>query len=430
MKEKTSIPPLGMRTPSGILRKAGSYLAASCAAMPLYACCAQLTGVRAPQEWCLLALIPLVFSLAALLMPAGRARLTVPAACVLSCAVSFLAIGGGAHGAAAGLAGAVICFVYLSKRSQRPGFEWSSVFWTSGLVWQLILWSMFRSGFFFDISGYRRAVRLCAAAGAVYLLLFILYLNRLSLISGSHSDITGKQVAPRIRFRNQTAVVFVSVIAAAAGFSREIAGAASAAWDGFLKLLSAVIGMLMSLFSYNAPAGISDSGGGGGSFPIGEVTERSLLSRILEGIMYAAAAVILVILLYHAFKGALKALKRLAVYIRERLSRMMDTASEDYTETVSDTREDRDEGRAEHVRRAREREGRISCGRDLVRRLYRTYLKKHPDRRGMTCREALGEEGEKALFSEMYERARYSGHEVTMAESEELREKLRKSRIL
>ena len=65
-------------------------------------------------------------------------------------------------------------------------------------------------------------------------------------------------------------------------------------------------------------------------------------------------------------------------------------------------------------------------GRQRVRRLYEQYLKKRPEMKDKTAREALTAEkgmGEKnALsFAGLYEKARYSDHEVTAKEADDLR---------
>ena len=109
----------------------------------------------------------------------------------------------------------------------------------------------------------------------------------------------------------------------------------------------------------------------------------------------------------------------------DRISRMAEQASEDYTETIDDTRKDRaDEMTGYRVRRLG-RTRRPSNGNELVRSLYRRYLRRHPDKKGLTCREALEGQSEAELFSSLYERARYSDREVPMAESEELEKKIK-----
>ncbi len=418
------------RTMGGMLMKLFSLLAFACAAMPLFACGAQLFARCSPLRWMAVPYLSMLWAWAAILLPARWSRIAVPAAFLMSALPAFFLLGGGPGGMAGAAAAGILCFVMVSRRPRPNGDEWSYAFWMAALVWQLILWSMFSHGAFFDGALYASAARVCAAGSGAYMLLFVMYLNRTNLVSASHADITVKKVSPVIRLRNTAAVILLFLVSLAAGFSETLKKAASALWHGILRVISAVVDFLMSLFSFAAPIPTEEaSEGGGGAFPAAGEAERSLLSVILEKVMMAAAAVILAVLLWFALKAVYKLLKKLAARMMEKIGAMMDQASEDYTETVDDTRGEKNEDFAPRsLFKRREGRRRPETGSELVRYLYRRYLKKHPEKKGLTCREALSGDGEETAFSRLYERARYSDHEVSMAESEALEKSLKENR--
>lgn len=410
-----------------LMIKAVSLWAAACAAMPLFACGARLASAQSPLKWMAIPYIAFFLSCAALAVPARKARPAAACAVLGTAALSFAVMDGGLAGAVSGAACAALCFVCLSRRSSPPGREWGYVFWTAGLILQLLLWSMFANGSFFDHPDYPRAAAVCGAGTCVFFLLFLLFMNRMTLIGASHADITSRKVPFSIRFRNTGAVVFLFVTAVAAGFSEKIRSAVSAAWNWLLISVGAVIRFVLSLFSYSPiERGAGGGDGGGDAFLPVETNEPSLFALIMEKVFLGLASLLAVFLLILALKALWKALIRLAGQIRLKITGLMDRASEDYTETVDDTRrEKQDEG----VRRrgfASRRDVRPENGADLVRYLYRRFLKKHPERQGMTCREALNDNPDRESFAGLYERVRYGGQAVDMRDSEALERRLRK----
>lgn len=421
------IPRDGERTPGGYLIKAGSLTAAAFAAMPLFACGTLLNASPGLLRWMAVPFVSLAASLLALLVSAKKIRGLTPLTLLAAAAVSFPLAGGGWQGAIAAAAAAALCFAFLSRRALPPGNEWGVSFWLSGLIWQLILWALFGMGLILGESDGPAAAGYCAAGSSAYMLLYLLSLNRDALSSGSHSDITGKQVSPRIRFRNRCAVGLLFVLSAAAGFSKKLVEAARVLWDLILSAVGAAVEFFLSLFpSMTSPSAGGTGGREGGLFGMEEASEPSLLSRILEKAAMVLAAAATLFLLFLLIRAATRLVKTLYRRLMDKISRMAELADEDYTETVDDTRKDR--GDEETVRRG----GRIApqrrptTGGELVRSLYRRFLRRYPEKKGLTCREALKGTAEEKLFTSLYERARYSGHEVSMAESEALEEKIKK----
>ena len=410
-----------------LMIKAISLWAAACAAMPLFACGARLTSAHSPLRWMAMPYIAFSLSCAALAVPARKARLAAACTVLGAAVLSFAAMEGGLAGAVSGAACAALCFLCLSRRSSTPGREWGYVFWTAGLILQLLLWSMFANGSFFDHPDYSRAAAVCGAGTCVFFLLFLLFMNRMTLIGASHADITARKVPLTIRFRNTGAVVFLFLMAVIAGFSEKIRSAVSVAWNWLLISVGAIIRSVLSLFSYTPiENGAGGGDGGGEAFLPAETNEPSLFAQILEKVFMGLALLLAVFLLILAMKALLNAMIRLAGQIRLKIIGMMDRASEDYTETVDDTRRDKQD---EVIRRrgfAAGRDIRPENGTDLVRYLYRRFLKKHPERRGLTCREALMDDPERESFAGLYERARYGGQAIDMRDSEALERRLKK----
>ena len=417
----------GKRKPSDLWLKAVSLWAAALAAMPLFACGARLAPVSSPLRWLTIPCLAFFMSAAALIVPARKARQAAVCAVMSAAVLSFFIIGRGMPGFVAALACAVLCFVCLSRRSSPPGREWGYVFWVAGLIFQLILCSMFSHGGFLDHPDYSRTASVCGVGTCVFFLLFLLFLNRMTLIGASHADITARKVPFVIRFRNTGAVIFLFVLAMTAGFSEKIKNAVSAAWNGVLFVVGSIVRFFMSLFSYTPIEEGAGGGEGGGDmlFPA-DTAEPSLFAVIFEKVFMVLASLLALFLLILALRVLWKALIDLAGQIRIKISGMMDRASEDYTETVDDTRSGKQDEAVRRRRFGTQKEARPRNGTDLVRYLYRRFLKKHPERQGLTCREALNDSPERDSFTELYERARYGGQTVDLRDSEALERRLRK----
>lgn len=145
--------------------------------------------------------------------------------------------------------------------------------------------------------------------------------------------------------------------------------------------------------------------------------EPSAAAQLLEKIMMIFALVLacagLVFLLVLAYRKLTVLFRRLA----ERIRQYLQAAGEDYTDEVTDTRED---GKRELTARKKKRlHASLKNERGLspaqkVRRRYLRLAVEHPEwGPERTARENLGAE-----VSELYERVRYGGVEVTEEEAE------------
>lgn len=197
----------------------------------------------------------------------------------------------------------------------------------------------------------------------------------------------------------------------------QIGQAFAALWNGFKRAVTALAAWLSSLLS--APTATSGAEGGGGgmeAFAM-EGGEPSAAAQLLEKIMMIFALVLacagLVFLLVLAYRKLTVLFRRLA----ERIRQYLQAAGEDYTDEVTDTRED---GKRELTARKKKRlHASLKNERGLspaqkVRRRYLRLAVEHPEwGPERTARENLGAE-----VSELYERVRYGGVEVTEEEAE------------
>ena len=141
-----------------------------------------------------------------------------------------------------------------------------------------------------------------------------------------------------------------------------------------------------------------------------------MLNPIVEKIAAFVGALIslafVVFILWRIFRTLRSKIQELVVS----LGKFSASVSEDYVDEVTDTR---DEGSEEKLQRRRRnpklsaREERILPPGERIRYRYRRILSKHPDWvPGTTARESLPEE-----LACVYEKARYSGFEMTEEEA-------------
>lgn len=196
-------------------------------------------------------------------------------------------------------------------------------------------------------------------------------------------------------------------------------------WDAFVVLVKKIWAILCALLA----AEEAPMSGGMGGLPdgmlAGEVRETSLFWKILEKIamvvgLIAAAALVVVILviLWRKFR-------KLFALVAARLREYAQAASEDYHDEISDTREggERTSIFRRFVRRRDPLKGIDEAKlppRERIRFYYlRAWLKRSDWEVGHTARENLPSEA-----AGIYEKARYSQHDVTEAEAAEFGRKV------
>lgn len=248
----------------------------------------------------------------------------------------------------------------------------------------------------------------------IFLLLFMLSLNRQSMANAmpeSHS------VPVSIRRRNRlltwillAVVLLISLIPVLGEIVRQ-------AMEWLKQLIIAIVKLILSLFDTQDSAGAGEgaaqdfSGGFGGG-------EASTLAKILEKIFVVIASVAIALIVLWVIRFLWRKLKQLAIYLYGQLRHYASTAAEDYVDEVEDTR---DQG-GEHLSIAQKILRRRSARRNLkdlppreqIRTQYGLLRGKHPEwEQSRTARETLSDSS-----ARLYEKARYSSHEITREDSE------------
>lgn len=246
----------------------------------------------------------------------------------------------------------------------------------------------------------------------------LMALSLLTMSRAAVRDATAGRVRAPARVKRVNVLITLGYLALGLGMAMlpGIARALSALWRGLKRLIWAVASWLVSLM----PSGTGGTGQLAApppeSFSLpAEQPEPGALRIILGRILAVIAFIALVLLAFALLRAAYRGLKRLALAILARLRRYASNAAEDYVDEVTDTREEGGEAKGVRTRRAwlQLRGERGLPPRERVRRRYQYLRWKHSEwHEGMTARETIP-----ADPAEIYERARYSGHEVTEAEA-------------
>lgn len=264
-----------------------------------------------------------------------------------------------------------------------------------------------------------------APVAGVLTLSFILFgamamleLNRISL----NNAVNGLSSVPTSmrRKNNLLNLATMAVTLLIAGLPAVIR-AIEKAWEYIATAIILLIQFLLSLF----PSGEGGGGGGGGGLPDlgGEYVEPNRIAKMLEKVLIVAAMLLAVVLLFFALRVLWRKFKVLMKILWERLNKYMAASSEDYVDEVSATRED---GVVERLLRwNRKRAQRVKVDestlspQERVRYRYQLAWMKHPEwTSDRTARENLPEDA-----AQIYERARYSDHEITARDADNFAQK-------
>ena len=324
------------------------------------------------------------------------------------------------------------CIVYLlllpPSWSRVIGEEWNSSLWLAGVV--LHFAGLIASGW----PRFAPAAVHFLSAFVLYLFLFLLYLNRSSLRDGMH----GSEKTPAfLKRRNTVLVIAVFFIAALAACWKTLGEWVDIAWQ-YIKLgIWKVIDFLLRFFpEQSAGAGGSGGGDAGMLAELGEETGPSSFALIMEKVFMVLAAILLLALLVLALRVIYRNVKKLWQRLMERLHQYAANSGEDYIDEAESTLnwDEKTQSVLDRLQKAvtgpRQPKWEDLDGRDRVRRLYWQYLRKKPEEKAKTAREAL--KAEKRLssaqinsFTQLYEKARYSDHTVSTQEADQLKNNIK-----
>ena len=166
---------------------------------------------------------------------------------------------------------------------------------------------------------------------------------------------------------------------------------------------------------------------------LGDGEEPSLFAVIMEKVFMVLAFLLMIALLALAVRVLYKALKRAVKRILERLKRYASSAGEDYVDEAESTLnwDEKTQSIREKLKEALEKQVRPPKweeldGRGRVRRLYGQFLRRKPEAKNKTAREAIQQDkwfspAQADAFTQLYETARYSDHEIAVRDADQLR---------
>ena len=310
----------------------------------------------------------------------------------------------------------------------RPVWEeWPPGTWMGGIV--LHLFGQFVSGW----PMFEGVLPWLLPCFAVYAFFYVLCLNRHGLTDGMHG--TGKAPAA-IRRRNAVLSAVFFLFALTAACWHRLAVWVGAAWDFIRHVLAVAVAFLMNLLPGQSMGSGGVDGDLGGMLGGLEESEPSALALFLEKVFRVAALIILLGLVALAARALYKALKKLWKKLMAYLRRYAADAEEDYIDEAESTVnwDERTQTIRDQVlnvfRREKPERWESMNGRDRVRYLYRQFLRRRPEAKNKTAREALADEKgysqtQARAFTEMYEQARYSEGNISESEADALRKTIR-----
>ena len=405
-------------------RKAQLVLLTSCAALPAAALAAGSAEPSFLAPVALAALFHLLLSLACLTLP-GRLRLFVGllgAGAAAGLGIPAFAAAKSVPALAVPLLYAALLLTGLPMAAWPRERELHPVFSAGGLALHALAQVMAgvarRTGRFGLLARAQGALLACFV---LFLLLAMLSFNRAALEYAS----LGRQRPPlSMRLRNRLLIVALLALSLLLANLQAVSRAVLAARGALLSLIGRIAALLMKLF---ASRGASGGGGGAGAIePPGglEAAEPGWLAVLLERALMALALVALVLLAVFLLRLVLTRLSALLRALAERLALFAAAASEDYVDEITDTREDA--GERSSLLRLLHRldltdERRLPPG-ERIRRRYLLLRLRHRDwRASQTARETLPDGA-----ARLYERARYSAHEITEEEAERFGEQIKR----
>ena len=253
------------------------------------------------------------------------------------------------------------------------------------------------------------------AAFLVFVLLMMLSFNRQSVAAAMPES---RSVPTAIRKRNRLLTYIMMGIVLLLSFIPVLAKAVDKLFEWLMLVIKTLIKWFMALFAQDGSSGGSSGGSqeemlaglGGG--------EAGALAKLLEKFLIVFSFILIAAGVFFALRFLWKKLKEFARYLYGMLRNYANSASEDYVDEVEDTRDQGGERETLTQKMRRRRNARRNLKelppREQIRTRYGLLRGKHPEWAASgTARETLNEASAK-----IYEKARYSSHEITVHDSE------------
>ena len=268
---------------------------------------------------------------------------------------------------------------------------------------------------------YPNEIRVLLALGFVgFAALMLLWMNRSSL----NDAMNGRGAVPTaMRRKNVLMTMGMLAVVLAISAMPAMVRAVRRLWDALMMCIGTLLHWLGMLMAVEQTGGGMEGGGMSG-FPAAETAEPGWLAVIMQKVFTALAAILVAAAVVFALRVLWRKLKKLAALLAQLLREYVAVATEDYEDEVADTREDGERSRAAGWRRPSMRradERRMSPA-ERIRYRYRLLQARHAEwTTSSTARENLPDE-----TASIYERARYSGQDVTAQDAERFAEQTRR----
>lgn len=303
--------------------------------------------------------------------------------------------------------------------------EWHSGLWIAGALAHLVAQFLATGTVFTGISFP------LGIACTLYAFLLVLMLNGLGIRSGMHGS---QKAPPALRRQNRLLAIALFIPAFIISIWGPIANALNTVWYFILFLVDKIIAFLLSLYPQSSDAPQEGGGGNQMEMLLGlDSAEPSDFALLMEKIMMWVGVALLLVALVFLLIFIGKLFIRIWKKIMEKLKKYASSALEDYIDEEESTLnlDEKTKALKEKLQKVfnpgpRQKPWDELTGRERVRRLYQQFLKKKPDAQPLTAREALAQDKWLApenakKFTELYERARYSDHDVSTQEADQLK---------
>lgn len=328
----------------------------------------------------------------------------------------------------------IIVLILLPPAWARPVWEeWPLAYWVIGVLVHLA------AQIFADRFGREELPMLLQVGFVVFILLLLIMMNRQGLRKSMHG---GRKAPAAMRRRNLMLLMALFIPALLAACWGLLGEWLTKIWQAVTGFIGRIISWLASLlenedmvFQENPGAQVMMDMG-----EAGEIAEKSLFAQIMEVVFIVVVILLGIAALSVLFWFLYKKLRILIRMIKKRLQKYAAAAGEDYVDEAESTLDLDEKAQLMKERfkrtfkRRRETPWNELDGRSRVRRLYKQYLQKKPQASGQTAREALEQDNhftqdQAGAFIRLYERARYSQHEVSPEEADALRQKIKKIEV-
>ena len=248
-------------------------------------------------------------------------------------------------------------------------------------------------------------------------------MNRSSLKSAA---VTGQKPPESMRRKNRILSVGMLVLTFGIGCLPAVIDGVTFAFK-FVgkKIVGFILWLGNLLMGGDAPAGTGEGGGGGIEPALQEIAQESAFAKMVEKVMIVIALLGAAAFLFLLLRAVWRKLRELLRYLLERLKKYAAASGEDYQDEITDTRDlgelnemlrsfaDRFRRKVDPLKGIDEN---ALAPRERVRFRYRKLWQRHPEwADGKTARENLPG----ASAADIYDRARYSDHEITAEDAEQ-----------